>query len=179
MQDIPGVDYAYVPLVSENKNIKSREIGFSPARHKYESSSYYFSLSRNILFINKKTSDMRWLFNGNRQLIINIDMLSDRPPYDTKRDTAAILYHVIKKDTNFNKILDERDLADIGISRANGSDYKEIIPSVERVIGAMLINDGEALILYQTHGKGFASTIKLGDFSASKPKEMPKISASP
>ncbi len=179
MQEIAGVDYVYLPLVSDNKNVKAKERGFSPALHGYGSSSYHFSLSRNILFINKKTREMHWLFNGNKQLIENIDMLSAKPEHEPKRNTVAILYHVINKDTNSNKILDEGDLADIAISRPSGRDYKVIFPAVERVIGAMPINDGEALVLYQSHGKGFTSTVRLKDLSVSKPREMPKTSASP
>ncbi len=175
MHEIPGARHVYIPLVSDNRNIKPKEIGFTSGLHSYGSSRDYFSPSRNILFIDKTTREMRWLFRDNKQLIENIDLLSDKPQHDRNCSAAAILYHVIKKDTNRNGVLDDGDLADIAISHVDGGDYREIIPSVERVIGAKLLNDGEVLVLYQAQGKGFGTGIRLGDFSVSKPREMPRI----
>ncbi|MCP4986694.1 MAG: hypothetical protein GY928_11755, partial [Colwellia sp.] len=169
-----GTQFVYIPLVSEKKNISAPGQSFrKPGLHSYGRG--YFSPSRNLLFVNKQTKEMNWLFNNNGQLITNIDMLSIQKQYDENRKTDAILYKIIKKDTNADGQLTSEDLTDIAISYPDGSHYKEIFQTVERVFGTMNLNGKEVLVLYQSKGKGYASTIHLQDMSVQDTKEMPRI----
>lgn len=122
---------------------------------------------------------MRWLFKDNRQLIADIEMLSVLKPYDQNRKIDAMLYQVIGKDTNADNKLTSEDLADIAISLPDGTRYKEVFQSVERLFGAMIIGGQDVLILYQSKGRGYASTIRLADMSVQDRKEMPKIEQKP
>jgi len=90
-----------------------------------------------------------------------------------------MLYQVIGKDTNADNKLTSEDLADIAISLPDGTRYKEVFQSVERLFGAMIIGGQDVLILYQSKGRGYASTIRLADMSVQDRKEMPKIEQKP
>jgi hypothetical protein len=172
-KEIEGTNFIYIPLVSEKKNISIPEPGLNKAML----STYgYFAPSRNLLFVNKQTREMKWLFKGNKQLIAHIDMLSVRQEYDRGRKIDAILYQVIVKDTNSDKQLNSEDLADVAISLPDGSRYKEVLQSVEHIFGAMSIGKSYHL---QSKGRGYASTIRLQDMSVIETKEMPKIEQTP
>lgn len=176
--EIDGTQFIYIPLVSEKKNISIPEPGMpKKALHLYGGG--YFAPSRNLLFVNKQTREMRWLFKDNRQLIVDIDLLSVHKRYEKDRKIDAILYQVIRKDTNADKKLTSEDLADIAISFPDGSRYMELFQYVERIFGAMTLDGRDVLVLYQSKGKGYASTIRLQDMSIRDTKEMPKIEQAP
>ncbi len=177
-EEIEGTEFLYLPLVSERKNISIPEPGMA----KKALRSYgpgYFAPSRNILFVNRLTGEMRWLFKDNKQLISNVDFLSIRKRDAKDRKVDAILYMVITRDTNGDNKLDSNDKADIALSLPDGSRYKEVIRSVERIFGTMIIGGREVLVLYQSEGKGFAATVRLADMSVHNPKEMPKVEQAP
>jgi hypothetical protein len=170
-QDIDGTPFIYIPLVSEKKEINIAKPGMvNKALRSYDGGH-----SKNLLFLNKQTGEMKWLFKDNRQLVTNTNLLSLEKRYDKERKIEAILYHVIAKDTNGDKKLTSEDSADIGISYPDGSHYKELFQDVERIFGASVLGGREILVLYQSKGKGYASTILLQDMSIREKKEMPKI----
>jgi hypothetical protein len=174
VHEIPGSQYLFVPLVSENKNVKQGGT-FAPAAVA-QSSRWpgYYQPSRNVLFIDSDTMDMKWLFGGNGQLIASINLLATKPskPDDKAR---AILYLVIKNDTNHNGILDESDLSSIAISNAGGAGCRELVSSADRLIDARLVGQDSALILYQAKGVAYAMNIRLDNHSSSKPVQIPKV----
>lgn len=96
---------------------------------------------------------MRWLFKGNKQLISHIRLLSIRKRNDKDWKIDAILYEVITHDTNGDNKLDTNDKAAIALSLADGTRYKEVIRSVERIFGTMSIEGHEVLVLYQSEGR--------------------------
>jgi hypothetical protein len=174
---IDGTQFIYIPLVSEKKNISISGPGTLKAVHSYGQG--YFAPSRNLLFVNKQTRDMKWLFKDNRQLIADMDLLSVQKQGSKDRMIDAILYQVISKDTNGDKKLTSEDLADIAISNPDGTRFKEVFQSVERIFGAMSVGRREVLVLYQSKGKGYASTIRLQDMSIKDTREMPKTEQAP
>lgn len=177
-QEIEGTNFIYIPLVSEKKEISVQQpVLASKAFNSYDHG--YFSPSRNLLFINEKTREMKWLFNDNTQMIVQIEMLSILKRYDKDRKIDAIVYQIIRKDTNGDNRLTSDDLIDIAISLPDGSQYKEVLQSVERVLGATSLGDGEILILYQYKGGGYASTFGLQNMSIKDTKEIPKIEKTP
>lgn len=177
-QEIDGTRFVYVPLVSEKKNLQVSAPALSKSGlHEYAGS--YFSPSRNLLFVDKSTRDMKWLFKDNGQLIADIDLLSAREEYEKNRKVDAILYRVIDRDTNGDRQLTSEDLADIALSNPDGTNYKEVLPSVEHLIGTMNLDGKEVLVLHQSKGKGYASTVRLRDMSVVDTKEMPKTEKIP
>jgi len=171
-KEIEGTNFVYIPLESERKNLAVLEPAMQKDLHSYIA---YFTPSRNLLFVNKQTRDMRWLFNDNTQFITRIDMLSAPVRRGEDRRIDIILYLVVEKDTNGDGKLNSDDLADLAISLHDGSGYKEVLPSVERIFGAMVLDGREALVLYQSDGIGYACTIRLKDLSVVETKEMPRV----
>lgn len=172
-EDIEGTDFVYIPLVSEKKNLSMPEPGMTQAL--YASRRGSFAPSRNILFVNKRTGDMRWLFKGNTQLITHIDLISVRKRYDKDRMIDAILYQVITHDTNGEKKLGLDDEVAIALSWPDGSRYKEVIRSVERIVATLSIDGHDVLVLYQSEGKGYVASVRLANMSVHSTKEMPKV----
>ncbi len=169
--ELGGTDYIYLPLESEKKDVSVS--GMSLAKSGMH--EYYFNPSRNILFVNKKTQEMSWLFKNNKQLINKMELVAKQKKYDNQRNIEAIIYQVVTRDTNGDGKLSTDDSADVAISYPDGSNYREIIKSVERLIGVLMLDDGELLIMYQSNGNGYTAKIKVGKGNNFSVKEMPKI----
>ena len=174
VNEIIGSQYLFIPLVSENKNVEAPKVAFSPAALRSSEWQGYYRPSRNILFIDSGTMEMKWLFEGNSQLITSLNVLRTRL-HGPESNARAIIYEVIKNDTNHNNRLDEGDLANIAISDTGGSGYKELVSSADRLVGARLAGENTAVIFYQVHGIGYAMSIRLDTHASSKPVEMPKV----
>ena len=138
----------------------------------------YFSKSsnstRNYLFINTETNTEQWLFDHTNYLIEDTNQLRIGD-YDSKKPVLAILYNLVKLDTNNDNQLTPSDLTTISMSKPNGSDYKEILTDVEQVIGNTLLSETELFIIYQLNGKSLSSIINLTNFELSNTKELPKV----
>lgn len=89
---IGGTSYSMGPLSSDQTYGQSY----------YEKSSYS---TRNILFVNNKGAESHWLFNTNEYLVLNHDFVSERADQQKPNPVVAILYLVVKRDTNRGKRL--------------------------------------------------------------------------
>ncbi|GAA0363096.1 hypothetical protein GCM10009092_29350 [Bowmanella denitrificans] len=139
----------------------------------------YFSKSssstRNYLFINTETDSSKWLFDHTNYLVEHADQLRIGD-YSSKKPVLAILYTLVKLDSNGDSHLTTSDLTTIAISKPNGSGYREVLTDIEQVIGSTLLSETELFIIYQLNGKSFSSTINLTNFELGRTKELPKIS---
>ncbi|OCQ23742.1 hypothetical protein A7985_07325 [Pseudoalteromonas luteoviolacea] len=138
----------------------------------------YFSKSsnstRNYLFINTETNLNKWLFNHTNFLIESASQLRIGD-YSSKEPVIAILYSLVKLDSNSDNRLTPSDLTTVSISKPNGSGYKEILTDVEHVIGNTLLSETELFIIYQLNGKSLSSIINLTNFEIVNTKELPKV----
>jgi hypothetical protein len=174
VNEIPETPFLFMRLESENKNIEPGKSLVASQRME----SYHSGASRNVLFVNLDTMDMKWLFGRNSQLLKSIDLLTERRYYE-KSKPRAILYLVVKKDTNNNKILDEGDSPDIAISDVSGENYIEFVSTVDQLIGTRLSGANKITVFYQVHGVGYAVSMDIATHTVSKPIEMPKVPKSP
>lgn len=173
-QQIDGTVYVYIPLISEKEEIEVRE------RKRKAFSSYsdegYSDPTKNILFVNTETSEMRWLFPTNNQLVTQVQMLSATAQEEArKRSIRAILYQVVQADSDGNKRLTVDDDTVVALSQPDGSRYKEVLASTDRMIDVMLLENKTIFLMYQTKGAGYSSTLRLGDFSTIRKVELPKV----
>lgn len=169
--ELTGTDYIYLPLESEKKEVPVSGEMFA----KVGKRAYYFNPSRNILFVNKKTQAMHWLFKSNKQLITALELVSKDKRHDSQRNIEAILYQVITKDTNGDGKLTADDSVDVAISNPDGSEYKEVLKSVERLIGVVMLDEKELLIMYQSGGNGLAAKVKIGKELNISENAIPRI----
>ncbi|MBI5446511.1 MAG: hypothetical protein HY900_35510 [Deltaproteobacteria bacterium] len=170
--DVPGTDYVCIPLLSEKKGVDVPTPVLGSGIHSY--SGGYAPQSRNLLFLNRKTAEMKWLFPNNRQLITEIEMLSPPQEADKGRKVDAILYRVITEDTNGDMQLTSADAAAVTASTPDGSRYKYLFGPDARVIGAMDVGDQRGIVLYQLNGRGYASILDLSGLSIIATREIPK-----
>jgi len=138
----------------------------------------YFSKSsnstRNYLFINTEFNTNKWLFDHTNYLIESTNQLRFGD-YSSKEPVLAILYTLVKLDSNSDNRLTPSDLTTVSISKPNGSGYKEVLTDVEQVIGNTMLSETELFIIYQLNGKSLSSTINLTNFELSNTKELPKV----
>jgi hypothetical protein len=163
MSNIQGSPYVMIPLNS-NK---------SSARSYYSKTSSY---TRNYLFINSQNNDKHWLFSTNQYLIADKDLLSEEENGSDESEVRAILYKIIKSDTNNDMRLTNDDLQTVGISLPNGKGYKEILGGIDLFVGQRLIDKDTLLVVFQRKGVGFSATVNLSGFTISDETELPRVS---
>ena len=162
MSPIEGGPYVMIPLHSDQKYAQSY----------YSKSS---SSARNYLFINSQNNKKHWLFDTNQYLIAYISLLSEKEFRAEKRNIRAILYRVVKRDTNGDKRLTDDDLQDMALSRPSGKGYKEILNGIDVFIGQRLIDEDTLLIVYQRKGIGYSANVTLSDFHIANESALPKV----
>lgn len=129
----------------------------------------YFSKSTssicNYLFINTKDNTQHWLFDNNKSFILNTNSLPAYNYDEDKVSAKAIMYTVIKQDTNKDNKLTANDLKTIALSLPNGTGYKEIVDNIDKFIGQSPIDDNNTLIIYQKKGVDFSAIVNLSNFT--------------
>jgi CRISPR/Cas system CMR-associated protein Cmr1 (group 7 of RAMP superfamily) len=162
LKDVDGTPYLMIPLHSDQ----------SYAQSYYSKSSYS---TRNYLFINSDTNQKHWLLDTNDYLIMNDEMLSVEKNNAKNRKVRAILYHMVKKDTNGDGRLTHDDLSVVALSKPDGTEFREIFSDLDVFIGHRVIDKNSALLIYQKNGKGYSATLSLKNFELSTATELPKV----
>lgn len=162
MSEIKGSPYVMIPLNSDQNYAQSY----------YSKSS---SSIRNYLFINSQTNEKHWLFNTNQYLVVDSDVLLEGDCESKENASIAILYRVVKTDTNDDKRLTNQDKLTIGMSLPDGKGYKDILDGVDVFVGHRLLDEKALLIVYQKNGTGYSSNVNLSDFVVSNEEELPKV----
>jgi len=163
MSNIQGSPYVMIPLNSDQ----------SYAQSYYSKSS---SSARNYLFINSQNNEKHWLFGTNQYLITDTALLSEKEYGSDEREVQAILYKIVKSDTNSDNRLTNDDLQAVGLSLPSGKGYKEILEGIDLFIGQRLIDKDTLLIVFQREGIGFSANVDLSGFTISNETELPKVS---
>ena len=149
-----------------------------PLRSDQTFSRAYFNKSsystRNYLFINTDTSEKTWLFDHTDYLIQSVDRLRHEG-IDSKRPTAAILYTLVKIDSDQNSRLTAADLSTVAVTKTDGSNYKELINDIELIIDHELINEKELLLIYQKKGISYSLTLDLEKLEIIKNEKLPNV----
>lgn len=161
LNEVVGTNYFMLPLHSDQT--------FSRA---YFSKSSYST--RNYLFINTETSEKKWLFDHTDYLIQSTDRLR-LGSYDSEEPTIAILYTLVKIDSDQNSRLTIEDLSTIAVTKTDGSNYKELISGVELIVDHELINEKELLLIYQKSGVSYSSILDLENLEITKNEKIPSL----
>jgi len=151
ISNIQGSSYIMVPLTSDQNYAQSY----------YSKSS---SSIRNYLFINSKDNTQNWLFDNNKYLINSINLLPNSQYNEKKKNVKAIMYQIVKQDSNKDSRLTSDDLQTVALSLPDGTGYKEIIHNVDNFVGQSLVDENTMLIIYQIDGIGFSVIVDLSSF---------------
>ncbi|MBN3562999.1 hypothetical protein [Aliamphritea spongicola] len=139
--------------------------------------SYYnkaASSTRNYLFINTDTFKEKWLFDHTNYLIERSDRLKqgDR---NSKEPVIAILYQLVKLDSDQDNRLSAADLSTIAITRPDGSDYKELITEVQSITNHIVLNETELFLFYKKDNASYSAIINLKKGQVMKTNQVPAI----
>lgn len=176
--NITGNNVLILPLISENLKI--------PIQHrKYERSESYSSqsyshrrfISKNILFINTLTNKSFWLFKGFDRLLLHTELFHKGHRFPHQK-VMALFFKVITKDTNGDHIINFEDRPSLSISNPDGSNYRIVINSYERIISKSLVEDDKVLIVFQNEGVGYSILLQLNTFKILSKHELPKVDTS-
>ncbi len=140
----------------------------------------YFSKSsnstRNYLFIDTETLQEKWLFDHTDYLIERSDWLK-RDDYNAEDPVIAILYQLVKLDSDSDNRLSADDLSIIAIASPDGSNYKELINEVELIVDHTLLSKKELFLIYQKDNISYSAIIDLAKRTIIKTTQLPKIGA--
>lgn len=163
LSSIDGTPFVRIPLTSDQ----------SYAQSYYSKSA---SSVRNYLFINTKNNEKYWLFKSNQFLVADSEFLTEQDYGDANRTIRAILYKVVKADTDKDSRLTSKDIQTIGLSMPNGKAYTEILQGVDVFIGHKLLDKNTLLLVYQKKGIAYSANVSLADFTLSNEEALPDIS---
>lgn len=144
---------------------------------KFSRSGGLYSI-RNYLFFDPETTEARWLFPKDRQLIVGTHELHEdiqkdesKPP---ERRTIAFSYYTIDTDTNGDNQLTPEDKFSLAYSRPDGRDYTNVIGGINRILGDDTIERGtKHVVAYEADGKWLIAVISLRNFEIEKKGELP------
>ena len=159
---ISGSDLFMIPLHSEQ----------SYSRGSYSKSA---SSTRNHLFIDVINNKKYWLFGKNDYLITQTNQLPNTRYDEQSKDTKAILYYVVKSDTNNDKALTSSDLLTVAISKPNGKGYVELLKDIDFVNGYKTVNEKSVIIVFQRDNIGYWANIDLESLSISGEEQLPSV----
>jgi hypothetical protein len=127
--------------------------------------SYYSKAAvavRNYVFISGE-GNSRWLFPHNRFLISEESQLRNGEYIDEKIPTLAVSFLVRQSDTNNDNRITGTDLGVLVFTRPDGSQAKEAIHEIKRVI-SQRVRGENILVLYESTKEVYAATVSLKDF---------------
>lgn len=164
LQHLEGTPYLRLPLYS------SQQYGESYYSKSTES-------ARNYLFINRDNNQKYWLFEHNRYLITRAETLY-QPIVEHEQQSSkalAVLYLLIKEDTNADGRLSAADQRTLAITAPGGQGYRELISGVDRP-HTHLLDDKRLLIVYQREdGSAYSAEVSLEDFTLTAEEPLPEV----
>lgn len=134
------------------------------------------ALVNNYVFVNQKDLTSRKLLPNNKSVILEERQYGEeikKPDPKVKEDTLAkpknvksVLYRVVNADTNNDKAVDGKDKKTIAIADADGSNYKELVSGMERILKIHNPSKDQQVVFYQTGSDFFVASIDIPGRSA-------------
>lgn len=159
---VKGSEFIMVPLHSEQRYARG-------------SSSKSASSTRNYLFINVVNNKKYWLLGKNDYLITQTNQIPSTKYDEQSKDAKAILYYVVKSDTNNDKALTSSDSLTVAISKPNGKGYVELLKDIDFVNGYKNINENSVILVFQRDNVGYSANIDLEELSISGEEQLPSV----
>lgn len=132
----------------------------------------------NYLFLDSETGTSKWLFANNDYLIKSFRFISETNNTNNTGESIsqvrAVLYQLMKQDTNGDGRLTNENGMTIAFTHYNGNDYQEVITGVDRFLGYKVINANSLLIVYKRDGIVYSAKVSLDNFALSNENEIAK-----
>lgn len=131
----------------------------------------------NYLFLDTSTNDIRWLFDGVGQLIVDDHVLFDKAKEfrDQPRMAVGIVYSVVEKDSNGDGRLTERDAVSLTTSATDGTGYRKLLEGIDQILSVQQTADDKVLVLYQKNGQTFSELYSVPSMARLAQTSIPKV----
>jgi hypothetical protein len=148
----------------------------TPRESKGYSSSGYRSNTRNVIFFIGADMEAHWLFNTNKNFISKMNQLKIKSDNCKNNETVAILYQIIKEDSNSNGKLDENDALTISLTSPDGKNYIEIESKITSILDYSVNKTASVLtILLQQNNKIIMKKYSLSTNKKISEREVTRI----
>ena len=88
----------------------------------------------------------------------------------------AILYTLVRQDTDQDGRLTRDDALTLGISTPKGQEYTDLFSGLDKLIGVVPLKDSAIRIIYQQQGSGYSARVSLSEgLPLSKPQPLPLV----
>jgi hypothetical protein len=152
-EKLPGLELLRAPLHVEES-------------YRFAASGKEADSTRNYLYFDLVTRSTRWLKPGFDGLILD-DKALPYSEYGKPSQKALVNVHVVvSRDTNQDKRLSAFDEKQIAVSRPDGSGFRILIPSADKLNQAMLVRGDTLLILFSQGKKLRALEIAASELEA-------------
>lgn len=163
-----GTDYLSAPVYTDYSG-KGRIMSWASGEYgDYSAAKGDDVLVNNYVFVNRQDLSSRKLFPDNRSVILAAQQLGESGTEGTGgnqknivKNVKAILYQVVKTDTNSDKKLDSKDQKTIAIADVNGANYRELVTGIDRVINIHAQSKDKRIVFYQIGPDYFATNIDI------------------
>lgn len=138
----------------------------------YDYSYYSKSTSsiRNILFTNTENLESKWLFNTNKNLILDEYFISKERFNTDLEEAKAIIFKVANKDSNSDKRLGYKDNFSIYISSIDGKRKMKLLDNISSFSNWQFSGDENIIIQYKKGTSFYNTIVNLENFQIVKTK---------
>jgi hypothetical protein len=183
-QQINGTPYLYAPIYVAAQEQKSIIKQIKSASSEYGRGEEYGADIRNYMFVHRDNLSASKLLTNNSSRLLNLEQIGETAPPDKSNPdptrtnwikTVKSLWHLrVVADTNGDKILNDLDRKQIGISDVSGANYTEVIKDIDKVLLVYPKGIDRRLVIYTSGNKRFVANIEIPTRQATI-KELPAL----
>lgn len=137
--------------------------------------SYYSKNStsvQNYLFTDITNSKSRWLFDTNEYLLLTTTFIQKDRFKTNPTGAKAIFTQVVKKDTNGDKRLSQKDKKSLFISKIDGTLGSILVEDLDILNTWQILDDDTLFIIYQSKGIAHSAKVNLNTFELFEKKRI-------
>ncbi len=184
-QQINGTPYLYAPIYVATEEQRSiiKQIK-SAGSYEYGKGDEYTADIRNYMFVHRDNLSASKLLTNNNSRLLSLEQIGEPAPPDKSNPesmrtnwikTVKALWHVRAiADTNGDKILNDLDRKQIGISDVSGGNYIEVLKDIDKVLIVYPKGIDRRLVIYTSGDKRFVANIDIPTRQATI-KELPAL----
>lgn len=184
-QQLNGTPYLYAPIyVAEQEQKSILKQVKSASSYEYGREEDYDANIRNYMFVHRDNLSASKLLTDNSSRLISLSQIGElapakkansNSPTTNQIKTVKSLWHVrVLADTNGDKILNDLDRKQIGISDVSGANYTEVIKDIDKILLVYPKGVDRRLVIYTSGTKKFVANIEIPTRQVTV-KELPAI----
>ncbi|WP_295613521.1 hypothetical protein [Chamaesiphon sp. GL140_3_metabinner_50] len=170
-QQINGTPYLYAPIYVAAQEQRSIIKEIKSASYESSKGDEYTADIRNYMFVHRDNLSASKLLANNSSRLISLEQIGEPAPPDKSNPdptrtnwvkTVKALWHVrVLADTNSDKILNDLDRKQIGISDVSGANYTEVIKDIDKILLVYPKGIDRRLVIYTSGNKRFVANIEI------------------